>query len=122
MKRLALILVVAAACGGSSSSNPADAPPASPVKTVPCAGATVAQTVTVVSTPQFAFSPMTLTIHVNDVVHFQTGSLHPVASGAQGHPDGKFSTTGDACLQFTQAGTFPFFCNVHGFPGTVTVQ
>jgi plastocyanin len=113
------ILLVVAACGGSSSST--DAPSQSSVQPVICPAAP-AQTVTVTGTTTFAFSPMTFTINVNDVVHFNTTSMHPVASGAGGVADGKFSTNGDACFKFTAAGTFPFFCQVHGFTGAVTVH
>ena len=111
-----------AACGGSSSNNTIDSPP-SAVQPVSCTGITPAATFTVVlNGTMFAFSPSSANVHVNDVVRFMTTSSHPVSSGPVGSPDGKVSTTGDNCLKFTQAGTFPFFCNVHLFPGTLTVQ
>jgi plastocyanin len=121
MRSALAILVFATACGGSSSNTTIDSPPASTVQPVICPG-TVAQTITVTGTTTFMFSPMTSTINVNDVVHFNTTSLHPVASGSNGVADGKFSANGDACFKFTAAGTFPFFCQVHGFTGSITVQ
>jgi plastocyanin len=118
---IASLVLALAACGGGSSNNTIDSPP-SVVQSVSCGGVTPAATVTVTGTSTFMFSPSTVSIHVNDVVRFNTTSFHPVASGSAGTPDGKFSTNGDGCFKFTQAGTFPFFCSVHLFTGTVTVQ
>ena len=119
---IALVFFAAAACG-SSSNTTIDSPPSSSVQAVSCAGATIAQTFTVTGTTSFMFSPMTATVPVNSIVEFNTTSFHPVQSGTPSAPDGKFGpTTGDNCFKFTQAGTFPFFCNVHLFTGTLTVQ
>lgn len=121
---LALSLCLAAACGGGSSSSP-DAPvsgidsaPAE-VEVVACTGVTPAATVTVVN---FQFSPSATTINVGDVVHLMPTASHPTASGSGGTPDGKFNVSSDACLKFTKAGTYPFYCIPHGFTGTITVQ
>jgi plastocyanin len=119
MKRLALVLVFAAACGGSSS-NPTPDAAVSTAKVVTCPAAP-AQTIAV-NAGGTAFVPSTASIHVNDIVQFTGGASHPVVSGT-GSPDGKFNlSSGAGCVQFTAAGTFPFFCNVHGFTGTITVQ
>ena len=125
MKRFAFAFVLAAACGGSSS-NP-DAPASidakvSSVKSVSCNGATIAQTINV-NAGGTAFMPNTATINANQIVHFMTSSFHPVKSGTPASPTTDFeASSGDACFQFTQAGTFPFFCEVHLFTGTITVQ
>ncbi|HTJ44774.1 MAG TPA: hypothetical protein VL463_21860 [Kofleriaceae bacterium] len=125
MKRFALIFAMAAACGGSSS-NP-DAPASidakvSSVKSVACTGSE-AVTVTVVGSTQFAFSPMNPSITAGQAIHFNTTSFHPVKSGTPSAPTNDFEVAnGDGCLMFTQAGSFPFFCEVHLFPGTVTVN
>src|SRR5262249_36737955 len=124
--KLAIALVFASivalgACG-SSSNGTIDSTPSS-VQSVSCGSVTPAATVTVVlNGTTFAFSPMNPSVHVNDVIRFNTTPTHPVASGTNGTADGKFMTNGDGCFKFTQAGTFPFFCSVHLFTGTVTVQ
>jgi plastocyanin len=72
-----------------------------------------------------AYVPMTATIDVNDIVRFTPGDPgHDMVSGTQPNADGLFDTVaGDTvCLRFSAAGTFPFFCQVHGFTGTLTVQ
>jgi plastocyanin len=127
MKRFAFALVLAlvAACGDSNSSTP-DAPKsidaAPSTKVVSCTGATIAATIGV-NAGGTAFMPSTASVHVNDIVHFNSTASHPVASGASGTPDNKFTiSTGDGCVQFLAAGTYPFFCSVHGFTGTITVQ
>jgi plastocyanin len=117
------LALAAAACGSSSNNNTIDSPASSTVQALSCSGITPAATVTVTGTTSFMFSPMTVSIHPNDVVRFMTSSFHPVQSGTPSAPDGKFGpTSGDNCFKFTAAGTFPFFCNVHLFTGTVTVQ
>ncbi len=121
----ALALSLAAACGGSSSNPDAagsstDAKPAE-VEVVSCTGVTPVQTITVTNVP-FAYSPATATINVGDVVHFSPTASHPTSSGAGGTPDNKFHVGADACLKFTKAGTYPFFCEPHGFTGTITVN
>lgn len=118
--------LAAAACGGDSSSTPdaagsaIDAKPAE-VEVVSCTGVTPVQTITVTAAP-FAYSPASATINVGDVVHFSPTSSHPTQSGTGGTADGKFNVSSDACLKFTKAGTYPFFCIPHGFTGTITVQ
>jgi plastocyanin len=92
------------------------------------------------------FSPSTVTINVGDTVRWTwTGSLpHTVTSGAPGAVDGKFCSVpagttpsvatcdsisyaqGNGAVYsntFTSAGTFPYFCEVHGamMSGTVIV-
>jgi plastocyanin len=116
----ALAFCFAAACGGGSSTPTPDAP-ASDVQVVSCGAAAPKETITVTAVP-FAYSPATSTINVGDVVHFMVTSSHPTDSGTGGTADGKFTVQSDSCLKFTKAGTYPFFCAVHGFTGTLTVQ
>lgn len=71
------------------------------------------------------YVPSTATINVNDVVRFTPGDPnHDMVSGTPGTPDGRFATPlgQTTCLRFTAAGTFPFFCTVHSFTGTITVN
>lgn len=72
----------------------------------------------------YTFVPTTPTISVNDIVKFDpAGTFHNMVSGSGGNEDGLFSTPTSqvTCLRFTAAGTFPFFCNIHFFTGTITV-
>jgi plastocyanin len=72
-----------------------------------------------------AYMPNTGTISVNGVIRFTPGDPnHDMVSGTAPNADGLFDTVaGDTvCLRFSAAGTFPFFCQVHGFTGTLTVN
>ena len=128
MKGLALLVFVAACGGGSTSTidapKPADAKPSS-VKVLATCPATPDSTVTV-NAGGTAFVVSNATIPVNGVVHFSLGptAFHDAASGTGGVADGTFKVGfgGDECLQFTAAGTFPFFCEAHLFAATITVQ
>lgn len=81
----------------------------------------------------FLFTPDNVTISVNDIVKWTNNDTvtHTVTSGAGGStgtPDGKFGsgnlgTGGTVCVQFFQAGAYPYFCTPHPFMiGSVTVQ
>jgi plastocyanin len=84
-----------------------------------------------VSIQSFFFSPTTLTISRNDIVKWTNNDVtaHTVTSGTTPTPDGKFGSgnlgTGGTtvCVQFFQAGTYPYFCTLHTFmTGSVIVQ
>jgi plastocyanin len=105
---------------------PTDAPPPidapSSVQIISCTGA---NPIITINAGTFAFVPATPTITVNQVVEFIPGGPHSMTSGAPANsPDGLFATTigQTACLRFTAAGTFPFYCNPHLFTGTITVN
>jgi plastocyanin len=93
-----------------------------------------AQTVMVTVGPNnsLSFSPATVTIHPGDTVTWNWSSSsipHSVTSGSPGAPSGTFDS-GVHTAPFTfshtfpSAGSFPYFCTVHGalMTGTVTVQ
>ncbi len=106
------------------------------------AGGGTTHNVTVGPNGAMTFDPMSLTIKAGDTVHWVWGSnLHSVNSGTVATPDDKFcspSNTGCAALTnatsdlgatydhtFPMAGSFPYFCKVHGglgMTGTITVQ
>jgi predicted secreted protein with PEFG-CTERM motif len=81
-----------------------------------------------------AFSPNPLEVNVGDTVIWtnKDSALHTVISGSDTTPDGKFGGTNEnptlippnKTLEytFTEAGEFPYFCNLHpAMVGTVTV-
>ena len=83
------------------------------------------------------FSPAMLTIHSGDTVHWIWGtSDHTVTSGTGGVADGLFCSPSDTSCSsaatssagatydhvFPSSGVFPYFCRIHGFTGTITVQ
>lgn len=104
--------------GGGDDAPDVDAPPvAAAVEEVDCAGATIAETIT---TQGFAYSPMTVTISVGEIVQFTPQSGHDVASDEQGLFN--VPLAGEGCFRFDEAGSYGFFCTPHGFTGTVTVQ
>jgi amicyanin len=150
-------LVLLAACGGSSTntgtgttpttgttSTPAATPttgttsttaatPTTGTTSTPTATATQAgnaQTVMIISSGSFAFSPATLTIKVGTTVIWKntTAAPHTVTSD-----DGKTFDSGMAnpiaaqggtfSFTFTSAGTFAYHCSIHPFmKATIIVQ
>jgi len=72
----------------------------------------------------FAFSPNTATISVNDTVTWTwVGSPHSTTSDTGVWDSGVFSAGHTFTREFTSAGSFPFHCTVHPFmTGTITVQ
>ncbi|HVP68696.1 MAG TPA: plastocyanin/azurin family copper-binding protein [Anaeromyxobacteraceae bacterium] len=76
-----------------------------------------------------AYSPGVLAVHVGDTVTWEGDfSTHPLVSGANcGQPDGLFQNSTGSRFSFTfqQAGTYPYYCNVHcgvGMRGQIHVQ
>ena len=77
------------------------------------------------------YSPNTLTINVGDTVTWtNNGNNHHTITSGNGTPDGLFdsgeTTNGQTfSFRFTVAGTYHFFCQVHGanvMNGTITVN
>jgi plastocyanin len=122
-KTLPLLFLFACGGGGGTADDvqDPDAAESADVQEVSCTGATIAATFT---TSGFAYSPMSDTIAVGEIVQFMPGSGHDVASGNPGSPDGLFSVglAGNGCFQFNTAGTYPFHCTPHQFAGSLTVQ
>ena len=81
----------------------------------------IAATVTVTIYPT-AFSPSTVTIHVNDSVEWIWQSNFHTSSSTTGLWDsGLYNAPHNYTYQFTSPGTFPYECSYHGFTGSVTV-
>lgn len=72
----------------------------------------------------FAFSPNTATINVNDIVTWTwVGSDHTTTSYTGVWDSGVFNAGHTFSRMFTSAGSFPFHCTIHPFmTGTITVQ
>ena len=102
-----------------------DAPPSS-VQVVTCPTDT-AQLASDVTMPGFAYNITQTTIPTGGIVRFTTTSIHNATSGTVTGglptPDGVFRVPFSVtqCLQFTASGTFPFYCDLHLFTGTLTV-
>src|SRR5215467_6222527 len=71
-----------------------------------------------------SFDPDPLTINVNDqVVWTWKSDFHNTQSSAPGLWDSGVHNTGWVFTNvFTTPGSFPYFCIVHGFTGTINVQ
>jgi plastocyanin len=126
-----LMVVSWAGCGGSGASMTTSTPSASTV------------TVTVGSGERTAFSPPTVSINPGDTVMWQwADGPHTVTSGAPGAVDGRFcslaagapsptscnstsyaQSSGTYSFMFDTAGSYPYFCEIHGsmMTGTVVV-
>lgn len=100
----------------------ADAAPANKVIAVTCP-ATPAATVMTMNGATTYMPPQT-TIGVNDIVKFVMSTEHDVEPNPLTTTDpGIMVNFGETkCLQFTQAGTYGFYCGPHGFVGTITVN
>lgn len=115
---LATGVLVLGACGGG----------AVPATTAPAAGAAASANVTVQG---FAFKPQSLEVKVGARVTWtnRDGTLHTTTSGVPGAKDRLWdaqllSSGGEFSFTFAQAGTFAYFCAIHGgsMTGTVVVK
>jgi len=142
--RWIVALAAIAGCGsGTTTAMPSSVPPAPTPAPTPGGGNTV--TVHVGPNGSMTFAPATVQLAVGDTVMWMwDSSPHTVTSGAPGAVDGKFcslpdgtAVTAAACDStsyaenagatyahtFDAAGTYPYFCEVHGamMSGTVDV-
>ena len=84
------------------------------------AGAAVVTNVSIIN---FAFSPQTVTVNVNDEVQWTwDGNRHSSTSTTGLWDSGVFNPPHTFVYQFTSPGTFNYLCTVHLFTGSVTVQ
>jgi plastocyanin len=102
----------------------------------PTVGNAATVNVTVGPNGNLVFMPSSITIHRGDTVQWMWGSggyyspMHSSTSGTPGHPNGLWDSgllsAGDTFTHtFNTAGTFPYYCTVHGqccnMVGTVSV-
>jgi plastocyanin len=135
--RLLALLIPLAAYGCSSSTGTTGTPDAAPridAGPRPDAAPATVMKVACPSTPDAmvtssnlnssSYTPRMTTINVGQIVQFVMASAHNVAPSLAGMTDSglvvDFGET--ACLMFTKAGTFDFYCTVHDFTGTVVVH
>ncbi len=89
---------------------------------VPCAGATIAATIT---TSKSDFAPEHVTIPAGAIVRFQPLNPHDATAGTFASPEPWFRIDGNTtgCVRFDEPGTYPFFCSAHPFSmtGEITV-
>jgi plastocyanin len=133
MNYAVLLMSVLAACSSDSgSTTKMDAPGSgsgsgsgagNKVTTVACAGATIAATVTTGVPTEMKYTPMATTITAGQIVEFKMGGAHNVRpSLTTGDPGLRVEFGADTCLKFSSTGTFGFYCQPHGFTGTITVN
>jgi plastocyanin len=71
----------------------------------------------------YAFSPNTVDVAVNDTVNWVwQGDYHSTTSDDYLWDSGFYNTGYTYSYTFTSVGSFPYYCVVHGFTGTVNVQ
>jgi plastocyanin len=119
---LILLLAVAAGCGGNNSTGPNYGGGGGPAPT---------PGLNQVWQQNIAFNPSSMTVTHGTTVTWMNkdGITHTVTSGTPGHPDGRFGSGNmapGASFQFTfaTAGTYPYYCSIHGaaMTGTIIVQ
>ena len=76
-----------------------------------------------VSIVDYAFSPTSVTINVNDEVTWTwMGNYHSTTSSTGLWDSGVYNTGYVYSHTFTSAGTFPYDCSIHYFSGSVVVR
>ncbi|MDX6616549.1 MAG: hypothetical protein QOD60_1640 [Solirubrobacterales bacterium] len=104
-----------AAAEAQYPSQPTTPPASTPApKSVSIAGTT---------TSDYAFMPKTIKVKAGNKVHWSWSSNapHNVTFGKL-HKHSQTTATGSYSLKFKTAGTFHYFCSVHGFTGKIVVR
>lgn len=71
----------------------------------------------------YAFSPDTVTINVDDTVQWNwQGNYHSTTSYDYLWDSGVYNQPFAFSYTFTSAGSYPYYCSIHFFAGTVNVQ
>jgi plastocyanin len=120
------LFIAACSYGAGASPAPSSAPSAaSTAAAAPCAGSTEAAAIEV-TIEGFTYGPGTVTAKVGQVIRWtnQDGAPHSASldSGACGTRNlGKGESAG---LVFSESGTYPYHCAVHGssMSGTITIE
>ena len=128
-----LVLPLATACGGAGNHSAANETPTAPSSATATTSADGVQQITIDTTDQFRFAPMTIRAHVGRLRimlsdhgtyphNISFPSLHATSPTVSGNP-GQQQTT--FTVTFTHAGTYDFICTFHssaGMKGQVTVS
>jgi plastocyanin len=130
MKQYLALALALGACGGDDGGGGGTQDAAvmvdantNKVREIGCPASPAATVMTVDNVD--AYSPMSSTISVNGIVRFVISGAHDVSPNPIGGSTdpGLVVASGDTtCLQFTQAGTYNFYCSPHGFTGSIVVQ
>lgn len=115
LRLLCASVAVLAACG-TAPPDDTDVSSGASVKTVDCAAAAPAMTVTTVGN---SYQPSGVRIPAGGVVRWMLPAQHDVASSTPGL---RVDFGGNVCLQFMVAGQYSYQCSAHGFTGNVTVE
>jgi plastocyanin len=122
------LLIPLAACSGESPSGPADAKPMGDASTsaavmeVTCPSGTLPTVETMGPDSAASYSPMVTTIPVGGIVKFVMPIVHNVAPDIGTDAKVRVDYRQTKCLKFMSSGMFKFRCEMHGFPGSITVQ
>jgi plastocyanin len=134
---LAALSLLVAACGGGAAPAAATSAPAAATSapaastSVPATSAAAASGGATVNVQGFAFKPASLEVAAGTTVTWTNmdGTGHTTTSGAPGAKDGKWEgqlagSGGAFSFKFTTAGTFAYFCAIHGasMTGVVIVK
>lgn len=121
------LLAILASCGGGGGGA---APASATVPKAPPAGHVYVGTASGYGGSSMSFLPANITVSAGSTVTWDfLDGPHNVTSGAPGAPDGAFNSgtaqsSGSFVHTFPTAGTYPYYCSVHGamMTGTVTVN
>jgi plastocyanin len=142
LSRVCLIALVSAACGPDAIAPPSAFPSATPIPSAsptPAAATLIGTVVTevdasigvgIIDATGSKFDPPTLAIPLGVSVIWRNKDplTHTTTSGTPTSPDGRWNgplAVGKRFgFKFTQPGTFPYFCSIHGaaMTGTIVVR
>ena len=120
---IAALAVASLAAFGAAAQTQAQYPSPTPPSAPPPAPAPKSVTIGGTTTSDYAFMPKTIKVKAGNKVHWSWSSNapHNVTFGKL-HKHSPTTAAGNYSLKFKTAGTFHYFCSVHGFTGKVVVR